>query len=134
MADLGDVIMGMSDHQTDKDRPFTGQSHTVQGERGKTLIEGLRFRDLADCVCQAFIDACSCMIGDEDLASELRSRAEDGTLNYNDLFSLPSGDMDPVALIQNVCCRVEKFMGIFPNLPPAPDFDTMGPRDEGCMG
>ncbi len=48
--------------------------------------------------------------------------AEDGTLNYNDLFSLDLSQMDPVALIQNLGCEVKKAMGIDQNVePPSPD-------------
>ncbi len=39
-------------------------------------------------------------------------------MNYNDLYSLNCGDVDPIALIQNVTCQVEKMMGIYPNVHP----------------
>ncbi len=110
---LGDIISGLTDHTTDKDRPFTGQSHTHQGHRGKTIVEGIRFRDLADCVARAFVHAAGFTLDDADA---MYGRAEDGTLNYNDLFDMDLSQMDPVALIQNVVCEVEKAMGIFPNV------------------
>lgn len=115
--DLRDIISGLTDFTTDPDRPFNGQPHTDQGERGKTEIKGIRYRDLADAVCKAWIDAAGHTIEDEQLRDELRQRADDGTLNYNDLYELECGDVDPVALIQSVCCRVEKLMGIYPNVP-----------------
>jgi hypothetical protein len=111
---LEDIIMSMSDHTTDAGRPFTGQSHTDQGERGKTEIKGLRFRDLADCIVRAFIGAAGFTLENAD---EMYQRAEDGTLNYNDLYELDLGEMDPLAVVQNVCCEVEKVMGIYPNVP-----------------
>ena len=43
--DLADIISSMTDHTTDPARPFTGQPHTENGERGKTEIKGIRFRD-----------------------------------------------------------------------------------------
>lgn len=113
---LEEIIVGLNDNTTDKDRPFTGQPHTVQGERGKTEIIGIRFRDLADCVCKAFIDVAVLDLKDKTLQEELQQRAEDGTLNYNDLYKLDLSKMDPVALIQNISCRVEKEMGIYPNV------------------
>lgn len=116
--DLSDLIMGLSDHTTDADRPFTGQPHTDNGERGKTEVQGIRFRDLADCVVKAWIDAAGHTIEDEALRDELRERADDGTLNYNDLYQLECGDIDPLALVQSVSVRVEKMMGIYPNVPP----------------
>lgn len=114
---LGDIISGLGDELIDPNRPFTGQPHTDSGERGKTEVKGIRFRDLADCVVQAFVDCTSSDLEDEQLAEELRSRAEDGTLNYNDVYKLDTSRMDPLALVQNVTCRVERRMGIFPNVP-----------------
>jgi hypothetical protein len=32
-----------------RDRPYDGQSHTDTGERGKTEVKGITFRDLRDC-------------------------------------------------------------------------------------
>ena len=117
LEDLGDIIQGLGDHLTHPDRPFTGQPYTDQGERGKTEVHGIRFRDLADCVAKAFVDASSTDQGSEEEQDEWIRRADDGTLSYNDLYRLDLSKMDPVALIQNVCCRVEEAMGIFPNIP-----------------
>lgn len=110
--ELGEIIEALSDHTTDPNRPFTGQAHTFNGWRGKTEVRGIRFRDLADCIVKAFVDAAA---GPEQ--DELRRRADDGTLYYNDVYQLDLSEVDPLALQQNVCCRVEKAMGIFPNLP-----------------
>lgn len=115
---LEEILSGLTDHTTDPARPFTGQPHTDQGERGKTEVRGLRFRDLADCIAKAWIDAAGHTIEDEAERDKLRERADDGTLNYNDLYRLGCGDVDPVALIQCASVRVEKFMGIYPNVPP----------------
>ncbi len=115
--DLGGIVTGLSDHTTDPERPFTGQPHTVNGERGMTEVKGIRFRDLADCIVKAWIDAAGHTIQDETLRDELCRRSDDGTLNYNDVYKLECGDVDPLALMQNVCCRVEKAMGIYPNVP-----------------
>jgi hypothetical protein len=114
---LGNIIASMTDHTTDPNRPFTGQPHTCHGERGKTEVKGLRFRDLADCIAKAFVSSAGLDLSDEELREELYRRAEDGTLNYNDLYKLDLSQMDPIAMIQNVGCRVEKLMGIFPNVP-----------------
>lgn len=116
-SDLPDIISSLTNFTTDPERPFNGQRHTSQGERGKTEVRGIRYRDLSDAVCKAWIDAAGHTILDEGLQDELRQRADDGTLNYNDLYELECGDVDPVALIQNVCVRVEKLMGIYPNVP-----------------
>jgi hypothetical protein len=110
---VADLITRMNDHTTDKDRPFTGQPHTHQGQRGKTMVGGIRFRDLADCVARAFVHSAGFTLDDPDV---IYGRAEDGTLNYNDLHDLDLSRMDPVALIQNTVCEVEKAMGIYPNI------------------
>ncbi len=114
---LGDLIESMSDFTTDPERPFTGQWHTDQGERGKTEVQGIRFRDLADCIVKAFIDSANGDTEDKQLRDELYLRVEDNTLNYNDLYKLDLSEVDPIALIQNTICRVEKLMGIYPNIP-----------------
>lgn len=114
--ELSDIVTALGDHTTDPDRPFTGQPHTDNGERGKTEVRGIRFRDLADCVIKALIDSASHTIEDKLLRDELVRRADDGTLNYNDVYKLRCGDVDPIALSQNITCRVEKAMGIFPNI------------------
>lgn len=112
--DLRDIIANLTDHTTHKDRPFTGQPHTHDGERGKTEVKGIRFRDLADCSARAYVRAC---MMPEELSNELNRRADDGTLNYNDLYRIDDPGMDPVALIQNIICEVEKQMSIYPNVP-----------------
>ncbi len=117
-AELGDIIRGLTDESTDADRPFTGQPQTDFGVRGKTEVRGIRFRDLSDCAARAFVHACP--------ECDLHGRAEDGTLNYNDLFDLNLADMDPLALIQNLCCEVEKMMGIYPNVPRLECNDELG--------
>lgn len=116
MDNLGDILENMSDSSVDSNRPFTGQSHTDQGERGKTEICNIRFRDLSDCIAKAWIDAAGHTVESEELEEELRRRADDNTLNYNDLYNLQCGDIDPIALIQATACRVEQLMGIFPNV------------------
>lgn len=106
---LADIIHGMNDHTTDPDRPFTGQPHTCNGERGKTEVRGIRFRDMADCLVKALVDSTP------EVSDELRNHADDGTLNWNDVYDLDFDKISPIAIVQNLCCRVEKAMGIFPN-------------------
>ena len=108
---LADLFESMNDHTTCPDRPFTSQPHSWNGERGKTEVRGIRFRDLDDCLVKALVDSAP------DVSDELRSRANDGTLNWNDLYDLDFSDVDPIAIVQNLGCRVEKVMGIYPNVP-----------------
>lgn len=85
----------------DPTRPYDGQPHTDEGERGKTEIRGITFRDLSDC----FIRSCY-------EASGLPIEQWPGTV-----YDLPWRDMDIIAVMQNLGCNVEKAMGIFPNVP-----------------
>lgn len=85
----------------DPTRPYDGQPHTDHGERGKTKIEGITFRDLRDC----FIRACY-------ESSGLPPKDWPGRVH-----DLPWDDMDIIAVAQNLSCNVEKAMGIFPNVP-----------------
>jgi len=85
----------------DSNRPYDGQPHTDLGIRGKQEIHGITMRDLRDC----FIRACYDASGLE-------------TKDYpKDLYDLPWDDMDIIAVLQNMACWVERYMGIFPNLP-----------------
>ncbi|MCB9377032.1 MAG: hypothetical protein H6515_14350 [Microthrixaceae bacterium] len=85
----------------DPTRPYDGQPHTDYGERGRTEVKGITFRDLRDC----FIRACY-------ESSGLPIEQWPG-----DVYGLPWGDMDIIAVAQNLSCNVEKAMGIYPNVP-----------------
>lgn len=86
---------------TDRTRPYDGQPHTAQGERGKTELQGLTYRDAQDCVLLGMF-----------LASGL------GMSEWPDsVYRLSLSEMDPVAIAQNVCCELERRQGIYPNIP-----------------
>lgn len=116
---LEDDLFDLTNNPTHPERPFTGQPHTDQGERGKAEVCGLRFRDLADCAVRALADISLADVMREDMgrADKIAQSIEDGTLNYNDLYDIVPEDIDPIALVQCITCRVEQFMGIFPNIP-----------------
>lgn len=92
-----------SDYATtmDRDRPYSGQPHTDHGERGRTFVEGLTFRDIRDC----FIRGCF-------LSSGLEPK--DWPIS---VYDLPWSRMDIIAVAQNMACEMERYMGIFPNVP-----------------
>ena len=102
---LADIIYTMDDHLTDPNRAFIGQPHTDQGERGKTLVTGLRFRDICDCFVLGWLHAAG-----------RSSLAENGTATYNDVYECGE-DVDPLAVMKNMTCEMERRMGIFPNIP-----------------
>lgn len=102
---IADAIYNLSDDTTNPGRPFTGQPHTDQGERGKTLVAGLRFRDVADCFLLGWL-----------YAAERGSLAESGTATYNDIYECED-NIDPLAVMQNMLVEMEKRMGIYPNVP-----------------
>ena len=111
----------------DSERPFDGQYHTFFGERGKTEIERIRFRDLADCIATAFVRVCD---QDDSVEDCLENRA----YPYSRLFSLETAGIDPIAFIQVVSCEVEKAMGVFPNIPKGideskPEIKTFSKKD-----
>ena len=93
-------------------RPYEGQPQTDHGERGKTEIKGITFRDLRDC----FIRACCLSSGEGRQCSEAM-KGENALLAENDLYSLPWDDIDIIAVAQNLGCEVERLMGIYPNVP-----------------
>jgi len=102
---LGEVMehLSPSDYLStlDRNRPYNGQPHTDTGERGKQLISGLTMRDVRDC----FVKACYHSSG---LNAEEYPRS---------VYELPWEDMDPIAISQNLTCWIERYMGIFPNIP-----------------
>ena len=105
VATIADAIYRMGDNGFDPNRPFDSQPQTNQGERGKTLVVGLRFRDVCDCFVIGW------------LRSAGRSGlAESGTATYNDIYECED-DVDPIAIMQSMCCEMERRMGIFPNVP-----------------
>ena len=83
----------------DRNRPYKGQRHTDDGERGKTLIQGLTMRDVRDCFILALYDSAP-------TNETLPMRLED----------LPFDQMDLEAISQNMMCWIERYMGIFPNV------------------
>jgi hypothetical protein len=104
-----------------RNRDYNGQMHTFQGERGKSLVEGLTMRDIADCVAQGMLAASgkselqdkTVETSDEFKGTEYSKK---GNWTYGDLYEIPDGS-DPVAVIQNVVCFIEHMMGIYPNVP-----------------
>lgn len=107
----------------DRDRPYSGQPQTATGVRGSRLITGLTDRDLYDCMIRGYILSHSSFkdstmepeASNYDLISEAK-KGPFAQLNANDMFGM-KGSVDPLAVIQNTLCEVEKLMGIFPDLP-----------------
>ncbi len=98
-------IQGSSALSLERDRPYDGQPHTDQGERGKQIVNGLTMRDIADCIVRGFLDC-------GGIHREVPIR--------DDIYSINLDDVDPGAVIQNAMCHIERYMGIFPNLPDSP--------------
>ena len=97
-----------------RSRPYDGQVHTAGGERGKTMIEGITFRDLKDCFVRAVCLSASQIRDDLYMESTLGEHAR---ISDNDLYGWDLNELDPIAVAQNLNCEVEKIMGIFPNVP-----------------
>lgn len=91
---------------TERNRPYTGQPQTADGERGKTEVRSVTFRDLKD----AFVIGLF-------LASDV---PED---ERGSVYALDLNAIDILAAFQNMACEVEKRMGIYPNVPPL-DYPT----------
>lgn len=132
--------LGWHDHNMSRDRPYNGQPHTDAGTRGAQLIHGITMRDLRDCFIRAFIlSHAHYKDGSLELLqpnATLREEADKGPLAAiceNDVYTL-KGDIDPIAVTQNLTCEVEKLMGIFPNVPGLLNEqynDTTDPKEGG---
>lgn len=111
---------GMNDHNMERSRPYTGQPHTDTGERGRTEVKGITFRDLRDCYIRAvFLSTGAMVISGKDMRPfyEEACKGEKAALCENDLYGWDLNQLDPVAVAQNLSCEVERIMGIFPNVP-----------------
>ena len=109
-----DAIPECYDHNMQRDRPYSGQMHTDHGERGRTEIKGITFRDLRDC----FLRACFLCAYDQHPAGyEQANKGVDGALCENDIYELDFNKMDAIAIAQNLSCEIERIMEIFPNIP-----------------
>lgn len=94
---------GSTAYSIDRDRAYDGQEHTDSGKRGKTKVEGLTMRDVADCIVKSFL-ACGNIERERPI--------------YDDVYSIEDlNEIDPIAVVQNTMCNIEKMMGIFPNVP-----------------
>lgn len=112
--------LGFNDHNMRRDRPYNGQPHTYTGERGKTEIKGITFRDLRDCFIRAILLSTGAeTISGKDMRPlyEEACKGEDAVLCENDLYGWDLNQLDPIAVAQNLSCEVERIMGIFPNVP-----------------
>lgn len=120
LAQCIEDVTASADHNMQRDRPYTGQAHTSMGERGKTEVSGISFRDLRD----AFVRAVALAAADQNPALYAQAAmGEHGTVCANDLYELDLNKLDIMAVEQNLSVEVEKMMGIYPNLPDSRDHD-----------
>jgi len=96
-------LQGSGGWSLDRKRPYDGQQHTTDGKRGKTKVEGLTLRDVADCMINGFLDA-------GGISRKERIR--------DDLRKIDISNLDLVAAIQCSVCYIEKHMGLHPDSVP----------------
>lgn len=106
-----------------RDRPYTGQSHTSEGIRGATEIKGVTIRDLRDAFIRAVINSHPCYepnslnhIEPNMTLYEESLKGPNAALCAGDIYTL-KGDCSLMAVAQNLTCEIEKLMKIFPNVP-----------------
>ena len=107
--------LGFRDHNMQRDRPYSGQPHTGTGQRGATEVKGITFRDLRDAYIRAVLLS-SFGVSPPGLYDEA-NKGESAALCENDLYGWDLNQLDPMAICQNLCCEVERLMGIYPNVP-----------------
>lgn len=123
-----------------RDRPYNGQPWTNNGIRGSTQIAGLTFRDIRDCYIRAFIishpyyhEGTLQRLEPNATLIDEANKGEKAQLNGNDLFSL-IGDIDPIAVSQNLSCEIERVMGIFPNISDIQEQSNQLLKNMGILG
>lgn len=112
--------LGFRDHNMRRDRPYSGQPHTDTGTRGATEIKGITFRDLRDCFIRAVLLSTGAEVIDGVNMRpryEEADKGENAALCENDLYGFNLDRLDPMAICKNLCCEVERLMGIYPNVP-----------------
>lgn len=107
-----------SDYRNDRERPYNGQPHTDEGERGKQLVAGLTMRDIRDCFVKGLLRCC----GTDQPG--LYEKVGKNTWRTMDVFKIDLSKLDPLAVSQAMNCEIEKMMGIFPNCKPI-DIDEL---------
>jgi hypothetical protein len=117
VSDLQDIVEDFLDGQGANDylfrnRAYKGQPHTHNGERGKLEVKGITMRDLHDAFCKG-----ACLASGHLLNGELYDSAKLCRITESDIYRLDWNRLDPVAVLQNMLCEVEKMMGVFPNIP-----------------
>jgi hypothetical protein len=135
-----------SDYRNDRDRPYNGQKHTIDGIRGKQMVTGLTIRDLKDCLIKAMLvsapdtkyleideiskcwDYSQCKSDDSEKAPTqylidkqregkyASTKVETNNWRPQDVYNLDWSNIDPIAITQNLGVEIEKMMGIFPNI------------------
>ena len=107
MASISEAIYQFGNHGVERDRPYDGQPHTTDGERGKTMVSGLTFRDVCDCFVIGWLRA-----------NGKHALLDSPDVTYNDIYEHGGAcDIDPIAAMQNMACEMERRMGIYPNVP-----------------
>ncbi|MFW6272882.1 MAG: hypothetical protein ACOC2U_03785, partial [bacterium] len=126
------------------ERPYNGQPHTDQGERGRTEVKGLTMRDIQDCFVKAVLDSAPTETTESDeeffkcfklnkTSGEMEPtdylkekqnepgyvshKVELGTWRYQDVYKVDLNNIDMLAVGKNLTINIEKMMGIYPNVP-----------------
>ena len=109
-------------NRNDRERPYSGQIHTHNGERGQAKVRTLTVRDVTDCIYQGFLKSSDNLQKKTvEINKEFQGTkyASDNTWSHSDIYKI-EGDLDFGAVIQNTVCFIEHMMGTFPNtgIPP----------------
>lgn len=132
-----------SDYRNDRERPYNGQIHTDDGQRGSQLVEGLTMRDIKDCLIRAMLISSpskkyleadtflKCwdfttephtptqfLLDHQNETDFISNKVELGTWRPQDVYKINWDDIDPLAIAKNMTCEIEKMMNIFPNISP----------------
>lgn len=99
---------GSSAKSNDRNRTYDGQQ--CDGERGRTLVEGLTMRDIRDCFVKGFL------LSNGVEQPELYNLVKSNDWLTDDIYRVNQDNIDPIAVAQNMLCEIEKMMGIFPNI------------------
>jgi hypothetical protein len=110
LSNLGDIL---------NDVMHDEQPHTILGIRGQQEMK-LKEIQICECFLRGMLDGATYWNLDKE--GNLTNNIDSEKLEYHHLIDIIykvewMKDFDPVAIVQNASCHLEKVLGIYPNVP-----------------
>lgn len=111
------ILSGTDQNPLSRYRNYGGQHQTFQGSRGGLQVKGLTTRDISDCIVRSFLKCSRDQLVEMSSEEEHDRKMSRDEYEYNTLYKLDLNKLDPIAVLQNTVCEIEKMMDVYPYLP-----------------